>query len=305
MFLDFCLMKRLRKILIIIRNYIKFQFNSRPKVYWCLIENADDPYSLVSENNFGDMLSEYITKKLTGKQPIYFDPNRVVGGKYIDYTCMVGSVLQFAGKNSTIWGSGVLSKDVDVKCKKILALRGKLSAQIVAQLGYEKVDAFGDPALLLPLLYNPNIEKKYKIGIAPNFVELDDILKLTIDMKDVLVINLMTKNIEDVINKILSCERIVSTSLHGIIVANAYNIPTVWAKYTNKLDGDDIKFHDYFSSVDLTEINPVNLNKREIDTIHSNEFFTLNPKSLIKVQRDLLRTFPYKIKNSIKNDLSL
>ena len=111
-------MYKVVKIAKVLINVFRYKLNTRPKVYWCLIDNADDPYSKVSKNNFGDMLSPFIVQRLTGKLPIYFDPKRVVGGKYIEYTCMVGSIIQFVQKNCVIWGSGVLSSNVNVECKR-------------------------------------------------------------------------------------------------------------------------------------------------------------------------------------------
>lgn len=62
--------------------------------------------------------------------------------------------------------------------------------------------------------------------------------------------NLKTKDIEFVVDEIISCEYILSTSLHGVIVAQAYDIPTLWIKH-NDINTDGIKFYDYFDSVGI------------------------------------------------------
>ena len=55
----------------------------------------------------------------------------------------------------------------------------------------------------------------------------------------------------DFIDKILSCEVILSSSLHGIIIADAYAIPNQWSTFTDKIaEGAEFKFHDYFLSVE-------------------------------------------------------
>ncbi|HCI5723053.1 TPA: hypothetical protein NPO34_005233, partial [Klebsiella variicola subsp. variicola] len=56
---------------------------------------------------------------------------------------------------------------------------------------------------------------------------------------------------EFVVDEIISCEYILSTSLHGVIVAQAYDIPTLWIKH-NDINTDGIKFYDYFDSVGIT-----------------------------------------------------
>ncbi|HBX9678667.1 TPA: hypothetical protein P7Z72_005360, partial [Klebsiella pneumoniae] len=68
--------------------------------------------------------------------------------------------------------------------------------------------------------------------------------------KNIKVIDLKTKDIEFVVDEIISCEYILSTSLHGVIVAQAYDIPTLWIKH-NDINTDGIKFYDYFDSVGI------------------------------------------------------
>ena len=48
-----------------------------------------------------------------------------------------------------------------------------------------------------------------------------------------------------------SCERIFSTSLHGVIVAQAYGIPVKWITFDKlPIHGDErYKFYDYFLGV--------------------------------------------------------
>lgn len=68
--------------------------------------------------------------------------------------------------------------------------------------------------------------------------------------KNVHVIDLKTSDIEFVLNQMLACEKIISTSLHGVIVGHAYDIPTIWIKH-NDIDTDGFKFNDYFDSVGI------------------------------------------------------
>lgn len=60
-----------------------------------------------------------------------------------------------------------------------------------------------------------------------------------------------------VIDKICSCEVIASSSLHGIIVSDAYGIPNIWLQSLSWIPGGNIKFLDYFSGVNRDPVDPV------------------------------------------------
>jgi pyruvyltransferase len=52
----------------------------------------------------------------------------------------------------------------------------------------------------------------------------------------------------------MSCERIVSSSLHGLVIADAYGIPNAWLNSDggaggSRPGGGEFKFYDYFASV--------------------------------------------------------
>jgi exopolysaccharide biosynthesis predicted pyruvyltransferase EpsI len=66
----------------------------------------------------------------------------------------------------------------------------------------------------------------------------------------------MTNDIESKTNEFLQCERIISSSLHGVIIAHTYEIPAVWQKFSDNVFGDDIKYQDYLESVNLKYYQP-------------------------------------------------
>lgn len=75
------------------------------------------------------------------------------------------------------------------------------------------------------------------------------------------------------IDQILSCEMILSSSLHGIIVADAYGVPNLWCKFTDyEAPGKGFKFKDYYLSVGKSIKNPVhiqNMNLKEAEKLFS------------------------------------
>jgi hypothetical protein len=54
----------------------------------------------------------------------------------------------------------------------------------------------------------------------------------------------------EVIAAIAGCERIISSSLHGIVVADAFGLPRRWETF-DRVQGRGFKFHDYSSALGL------------------------------------------------------
>ncbi len=206
--------------------------------------------------NYGDAMGKYLVEKMTGKNVILSGkkgPHRV--------NLVIGSIINNAGttKYCDVWGCGIISRgQTSQKGAKFYAVRGPLTRQSLLKTGHHCPEIYGDPALLLPKYYTPKTEKKYEIGIIPHYVDYQKVKKKITDTS-ICIIDLMHKNIEETTDKIFSCKRIISSSLHGIIVAQSYNIPALWTKFSNKLSGDGVKFADYFLSVGINPYNGINM----------------------------------------------
>lgn len=275
--------------------------------------------------NFGDALSPYIIEKLSGNKIIKKD---LYHGGMFCIRCLygylrrrkfkrltfatwpwennlmaIGSILEFANKKSIVWGSGFMkaeSKYTDVG--KILAVRGPLTATRVKELSNIECQTLGDPAILLPIIYQPNQQKRNKIGIIPHMIETDLFIKnySFLDKNHFLIIDLRTRNIEYTIKQITSCRMVLSTSLHGIIVSHAYGIPAIWIK--KNLNDGGFKFADYFMSVGIspykgfTNIEEILSNKEYINNFFTeNQDISLPKNNLVDLQKALLKVAPFKL----------
>jgi hypothetical protein len=56
---------------------------------------------------------------------------------------------------------------------------------------------------------------------------------------------------EAVFRDVAACESILSSSLHGLITADSFGIPSAWIELSSKVLGDGFKFRDYFSSIGI------------------------------------------------------
>jgi pyruvyltransferase len=208
-----------------------------------------------SSNNFGDALTHYLIKKISGKLPVLVDKDTDTE-KYM----VTGSILNNKAKKATVWGCGVAwSDDKIYQHEKICAVRGLLTGKLCKEQEIEFDEVYGDPALLLPRFYTPKSEKKYKLGILPHYVDTFTVMtKLgcneeTLAENGILIIDILG-SIEDVIEQIASCDKIISSTLHGLITAHVYGVPADWTKFTDFIGGDGFKFSDYYSTTQWGEI---------------------------------------------------
>lgn len=222
----------------------------------------------IIHTNFGDDLNYYLIKELFGKRIITVNNLlfKKLGLHINNYSC-IGSIVDIFGDNKTIiWGAGAIAGNVKLTSKpyKVLCVRGPLTRDYLLKQGVDCPECYGDPALLLPLIYSPKVSKKYKVGIIPHYVDLDNALiyNWIKEYKAVKLIDIVHyKHWHDIIDEINSCEFIISSSLHGLIVSDAYNIPNVWVEFSNKVCGAGFKFRDYYASVGKNNVLPIVVNK--------------------------------------------
>jgi hypothetical protein len=221
----------------------------RPRLWWW-----DKPYP----GNFGDVLNPYLVEKICGIPPKF-----VTKGPRI-FSC--GSLLPHVkASNITVWGSGSPRRSAKINPEaKFLAVRGPLSREVVLSSGGECPEIYGDPALLLPRYYQAKKQPSPRACglILHHYHSFEGLPPASEDVELISIIRLGNKDVEDFIDQVAGKELILSTSLHGIIVAHAYGVPAVWCSVRgqmNDIPGDDMKFHDYFMTVGLENLPPIDL----------------------------------------------
>jgi pyruvyltransferase len=148
-----------------------------------------------------------------------------------------------------VWGAGAFGTEdgwVFGPRATYYAVRGPLSRMRLVTLGIPCPEVYGDPALLAPAYFWPKVPKTHSYGIVARWSE-----RRWHEAEigpGVRIIDLATTDVEGVIEAMLSCRRIVTGSLHGLVIADAYGIPSSWV--TSKTAyGGYYKFYDYFATV--------------------------------------------------------
>lgn len=255
-------------------------------------------------NNFGDELNPYIISKLTNNKVVKagslwnrFDLRRIYIG--------IGSVITKANKNTIVWGAGIITRDQKIRRSIYTAVRGPLTQNRLRECGIEPPSVIGDPALLLPLVYKSKQRNKYSYGIIPHIIDFH-LFKNKFKSDSHIVVIDFTAEIEKIIDVICSCEIVFSSSLHGIITANAYLIPVIWCEFSKNLSGDDVKFYDYIMSVkedERIEKEIIDVNTLDIEILNNlkQEASIIFPKKedIEEIQNNLIYIAPFKIKENL------
>ncbi|WP_406657768.1 polysaccharide pyruvyl transferase family protein [Methanolobus sp. ZRKC2] len=246
------------------------------------------------KDNWGDALNPFLVEYISGKKPLKSDcffPSLKINPTY----SVIGSILEKASNKEKliIWGSGFLYEtgQLNKEPLKIAAVRGPLTRNIILNQGIECPEIYGDPALLLPRYYFPKRTKKYKLGVIPHHIDQDNSL---IDNfrsnKDVLIIDILG-DIHEFVDDICSCENVASSSLHGLIAADSYGVPSVWIKLSDKILGDGFKFRDYYLSIKKEDVSPMIID--ESTTVEN--ICAKAQKNMIQLDLDkLLDSCPFK-----------
>lgn len=212
-----------------------------PLFYWKEIWHGRD------FTNFGDILSLKIVERIIG------DSVRIITKKkptVIEKKLLaLGSVISFANQNDVVWGAGINGKLLDKKYYKftqidVRSVRGPLTRNFLQEtFGIECPEIYGDPGLLIPVLF-PEFERKATPSrdfiVIPHFSEEHLFPK---SLGDNIVYS--TEPWEEIIEKILDSAFVISSSLHGVIVAEAFGIPARLLRL-EKSEEPLFKYIDYY-----------------------------------------------------------
>jgi hypothetical protein len=199
-----------------------------------------NPFWFKGVPNYGDILTPYILSRLN--IPYKYTPKERCDSLFI------GSIAKLARPAVNIYGSGFIRK-ADPVCPTANwhFVRGPLTRQMVIDAGGKCPEIYGDVALILPRLI-PAEEKVFDVGYCPHGVENH------LFPNNAHKIRMYHPDVANTTRQITKCKKIISSSLHGIIVAMAYGIPAAYVSMSDKLSGDGMKFVDFYRSVGLEPV---------------------------------------------------
>ncbi|HUJ46749.1 MAG TPA: polysaccharide pyruvyl transferase family protein [Rhizomicrobium sp.] len=200
--------------------------------------------------NLGDALGPVIVAAMAGL------PVRHVGFKSRDTRlCSIGTIVHKMRDGTVhVWGTGVDARrnamtpgpaefEVPPETAFVVhAVRGPHSRDTFRRAGVEAPAIYGDPAWFLPRLMPATVEKTHELGVVlhvselierhPNSGPLPEFRRYAVPADQSGAVRIIATYhdptlaaLKSKLNEILACKRIVSTSFHGMMLADAYGIP--------------------------------------------------------------------------------
>lgn len=250
--------------------------------------------------NFGDAVGPWLAHKITGLSPVNGRGNWLTTPPIAAVGSIAGALEQ---DGTQIWGTGLMVplreeavqrlgklRDVSVK-----AVRGKRTRdELVAKLGWEVPEVYGDPALLLPrYLPKEGVQPSSgKVAVVPHYSHVEYFSSLTDPRLHIVDVE---TGLETVVQEIAAADACISTSLHGIIIAQAYGVPWTWLRVEDHpLGGDTFKFEDFFSTLDKAKVHSINTTKSRIGALPFASIALQSSLPRLEVSLDLLEeSFPH------------
>ena len=218
-------------------------------------------YDNPSHENFGDWLSPYIIKQISGQKithlPDYCNSKRkhIVG---------IGSIANRINEFSHVFGTGISSiNDIVNPHANFHFVRGPYTRKNIMNEGGPKVEFMGDMGFILSKLYKPlSLQKEIEVLFVRHVVHQS----LTIQLPDYVVehtINISDSDaIQNLVDKIVISKLVITSAMHCYIACKSYGVPVSLVTFENsqrKVFGDGIKYRDAMEGVGLQSSAPLEL----------------------------------------------
>lgn len=241
--------------------------------------------------NAGDWYSPLICAHLSGRGVEYAPPHRCE-------LVAAGSLLQRLNRSHRLhrlglsrrlhlWGTGSLRAEDSLGGRHhVHALRGPLTLDRVAAA--DPSIPLGDPGLLAEVLVGAPSARHRALGVIPHMVDRGHPeVQAFLERNPHAQLLDITADVRQLLGSIAACEQILSSSLHGLIFADAFGVPNAWFTASDRLIGGRHKFDDYYGVFGLRP-DPVRLDEVRADDVAAG----YARPGIERIKADLAASFP-------------
>ena len=176
----------------------------------------------------------------------------------------IGSILHRMAPGDLVWGSGIKHPEaldaIPVSDVEITAVRGPLTLEALQRNGWDTsgIKEMFDPGVLLAKIFEKQLAaydraKNDVYGPVRFIPHFRDELVLRRNYPN-LATSFLTVDCRplDMLKRMLGAEKVISSSLHGVIFAESLGIPAVWLASPG--GEGTYKFSDYYASTDRAHV---------------------------------------------------
>jgi pyruvyltransferase len=273
----------------VIPRNIRIKFKKPIKLYWWR------DTALGTHGNFGDEITKVIIENLYYRKVRWAEPWEC---QMIGAGSLLSDVFKRKKQNKPlVWTSGFLEDDKLLLSDddfEFAGVRGNLSKERITTNNELQL---GDAGLLASFLNKGNmLSKTNRLGIIPHYIDASsDFIRKIKNNDGVNIIN-PTDDLYTIIKAVSSCEAILSSSLHGLIIADSLGVPNRHLVLSANVRGAGYKFRDYYSIYSTERYKPLGYNQirnHEVESLMRcvNDGY-LVPHNLEGIKKSILESFP-------------
>lgn len=207
--------------------------------------------------NFGDGISPLIVAHVSGRAVIHAAPDEAE-------VFALGSIMRPLARTyrdprahrPVVWGAGCM-KPVGRRFTDhvdFAAVRGPKTAEVLRV----DMNCFGDPGLLIAEVLQDYIKSDGQVSVVPHFSQADQpIYHALSETQGIRVVDVRAEDPMAVVRQIAASDHVFSSSLHGLVTADAFGIPSTWVDPTGIHAEPHFKFADYAAGINRDLGDPI------------------------------------------------
>lgn len=224
-----------------------------------------------SPGNFGDWLSPLAVAHYS-EANIRLQP--VTKATKKPHLVALGSIGRFIRPSSVVVGTGISRADLELAGRaRYVSVRGPITARMLRASGGPKVDAFGDPGVLLSRIIP--IERGLtngRLALVRHHSHRNAPIDLPDHVDELSVLMSRPADIETFIRRLAQYDAVLTSAMHVMAACQSYGIPCgliTFAEFEDKVHGTGIKYEDYALGAGVEVVNPqvVGLDLRRWDLV--------------------------------------
>ena len=199
---------------------------------------------------------------------------------------------RFWDRKVHVWGTGFMAETEPCRLKHYFhAVRGHRTREV---LGLDERVPVGDPGLLAHLLLKVSKPegKRWRAGFIAHYKDKGNPELATLVDSDPGFCEIdVFASPREVLEQIRKCDVVFSSAMHGLIAADALQVPNAWLKLSDLVRGNDFKFGDYYSVFGM-EAASVRLTLGNVSVAIDQVIGDYVRPGLSEIREGLIKSFP-------------